>query len=377
LKIAQVAPLYESVPPKCYGGTERVVSYLTEELVRQGHDVTLFASGDSETQAELIAPCPRSLRLDPACKDQLAHHIIMLEQVIREAPRFDIIHFHIDYLHFPFSRQQEIPHVTTLHGRLDMPDLQPLYRTFERQPLVSISNAQRRPLPFVNWVGTVYHGLPLGLHTFREGPGEYLAFLGRISPEKGIEHAVAIALRLGMELRVAAKVDAADRDYYEEVIRPLFRKAGRLVQFLGEVGGADKDEFLGNAHALLFPIVWPEPFGLVMIEAMACGTPVIAFRAGSVPEVMDDGVTGFIVENEEQAAQAVGRVPELSRRRCRKVFEKRFSAARMARDYLRVYRKLITGAGAAGDGNGHVNGRRPRPAVKTGPDPDLLRPLPR
>jgi glycosyltransferase involved in cell wall biosynthesis len=375
LKIAQVAPLYESVPPKCYGGTERVVSYLTEELVRQGHEVTLFASGDSETQAELIAPCPRSLRLDPGCKDQLAHHIIMLDQVIREAPRFDVIHFHIDYLHFPFSNHRRFAHVTTLHGRLDMPDLHPLYRSFERQPLISISNAQRRPLAFANWVGTVYHGLPLGLHTFREGPGDYLAFLGRISPEKGIEHAVAIAQRLGMELRVAAKVDTADRDYYEQVIRPLFRKAGRFVQFLGEVGGSDKDEFLGNAYALLFPIVWPEPFGLVMIEAMACGTPVIAFRAGSVPEVMEDGVTGFIVDDEEQAARAVGRVPELSRRRCREVFEKSFSATRMARDYLKVYRKAVCRTSGADNGNGHANRRRR--AAPSGRDPDLLRPLPR
>jgi glycosyltransferase involved in cell wall biosynthesis len=341
LRIAQVAPLYESVPPQCYGGTERVVSWLTEELVCQGHQVTLFASGDSVTKAELIAPCPRSLRLDPGCKDHLAYHIILLEEVFREAARFDIIHFHIDYLHFPMSGRHRCPHVTTLHGRLDLPDLQPLHRTFDRQPLVSISDAQRRPLPSANWQATVYHGLPPDQLTFREGRGDYLAFLGRISPEKGIEHAVEIAQRVGMELRVAAKVDAADRVYYEQAIKPLFKKAGRLIHFLGEVGGREKDEFLGNAHALLFPIVWPEPFGLVMIEAMACGTPVIAFRTGSVPEVMKDGVTGFVVEDVEQAVRAVGRVPALSRRRCRDYFERRFTDTRMAHDYLAIYRKLL------------------------------------
>jgi glycosyltransferase involved in cell wall biosynthesis len=340
LKIAQVAPLYESVPPTCYGGTERVVSYLTEELVAQGHDVTLFASGGSVTRARLVAACPRSLRLDPNCVDQMVHHVLMLEQVCRRAAEFDVIHYHCDYLHFPLSRRCPTPHVTTLHGRLDLPDLQPLYRAFPDQPLISISDAQRRPLAFANWQGTVYHGLPLGLHTFREGTGRYLAFLGRISPEKRVDRAIEIALKVGLPLKIAAKVDAADRNYHEAQIRPLLRAAGPMVEFLGEVGGKDKDEFLGNAHALLFPIDWPEPFGLVMIEAMACGTPVIAWRCGSVPEVMDEGVTGFVVDSVAGAVRAVGRVGELSRRRCREVFERRFSAPRMTADYLALYRRL-------------------------------------
>ncbi len=359
MKIAQVAPLYESVPPQCYGGTERVVSYLTEELVRQGHEVTLFASGDSVTQAELVAACPRSLRLHDGCVDQLAHHVLMLEQVFRQAERFDVLHFHCDYLHFPLSRRAWVPHVTTLHGRLDLPDLQPLYREYAEQPLVSISDAQRGPLPWVNWQGTVYHGLPLDLHTFRDGPGQYLAFLGRISPEKRVDRAIEIAKAVGMPLKIAAKVDRADREYYEQQIKPMLRDAGSLVEFLGEVGGATKDEFLGNAHALLFPIDWPEPFGLVMIEALACGTPVIAFPKGSVPEVMTDGVTGFVVSSVEEAARAVGRVGELSRRRCREVFEERFSAPRMARDYLAIYRRLPDLAPQADDDGGSV---RVRPA---------------
>jgi glycosyltransferase involved in cell wall biosynthesis len=361
LKIAQVAPLYESVPPQCYGGTERVVSYLTEELVRQGHDVTLFASGDSVTGARLVAACPRSLRLDESCRDQLAHHIMMLEQVFQRAEEFDLIHFHCDYLHFPLSRRHGVPHVTTLHGRLDLPDLQPVYRLFADQPVISISDSQRGPLPGADWQGTVYHGLPPELHTFRERPGEYLAFLGRVSPEKRVDRAIEIARRAGLPLRIAAKVDPADRKYYEEEIRPLIEAAGPSVEFLGEVGGKAKDEFLGNAHALLFPIDWPEPFGLVMIEAMACGTPVIAYRHGSVPEVMDDGVTGFVVTDVEQAVEAVGRVGGLSRRRCREVFERRFSAERMARDYLEIYRTL---AEQAEDARAHTpragKGRRRR-----------------
>jgi glycosyltransferase involved in cell wall biosynthesis len=341
MKIAQVSPLYESVPPKGYGGTERVVSYLTEELVRLGHDVTLFASGDSVTRAKLVAPCERSLRLDDRCVDLLAPHILMLEQVFQRAAGFDMIHFHIDYLHYPFSRHHDCPRVTTLHGRLDVPALQPLYREFNDQPLISISNDQRRPLPGVQWVGTVYHGLPLDLHTLRRKPGKYLAFLGRISPEKRVDRAIQIALQTGLPLKVAAKVDGADRHYYESQIKPLLERAGPHVEFLGEVGGKAKDEFLGGAYALLFPIDWPEPFGLVMIEAMACGTPVIAFRNGSVPEVIDHGVTGFVVESVDEAVAAVGRVGELSRVRCRQVFEERFSVARMTRDYLTLYERLI------------------------------------
>jgi glycosyltransferase involved in cell wall biosynthesis len=341
VRIAQVAPLYESVPPKLYGGTERIVSYLTEELVRQGHDVTLFASGDSQTKAKLVSAYPNALRLDTSCIDQLTHHFLMLEEVYRRAGDFDLIHFHIDYLHFPLSRRLLDAHVTTLHGRLDIPDLQPLYREYAEMPVVSISNAQRTPLPWINWQATVYHGLPHhGLFTFRGRPGDYLAFIGRISPEKRVDRAIEIAQRAGMRLKIAAKVDRADRDYYRETIEPLIRRAGPRVEFLGELGGQAKDEFLGGAYALLFPIDWPEPFGLVMIEAMACGTPVIAWRCGSVPEVMQDGVTGFVVDNLDDAVRAVGRVAELSRARCRQVFEERFTAARMARDYLAVYRRL-------------------------------------
>jgi glycosyltransferase involved in cell wall biosynthesis len=341
MKIAQIAPLYESVPPKLYGGTERVVSYLTEELVRQGHQVTLFASGDSVTQAYLVAPCPRSLRLDKQCVDQLAHHVVLLEHVFQQASAFDLMHFHIDYLHFPLAVRQHIPTVTTLHGRLDLPDLISVYQMFPTMPVVSISDSQRAPLPWLPWLGTVYHGLPADLYTFRETPGTYLAFLGRISPEKGVDQAIAIAQRVGMPLKIAAKVDRADRAYFQEVVQPLLHNS--LVEYVGEVDEGNKNAFLGQAYALLFPIDWPEPFGLVMIEALACGTPVIAYARGSVPEVIEDGVTGWIVEGMEEAVQAVARVSALSRARCRQVFEERFSASRMARDYLRIYKKLLGG----------------------------------
>ncbi len=338
MRIAQVAPLHEAVPPKLYGGTERVVHYLTEELVRQGHQVTLFASQDSNTSAELVPCCARALRLDPNCRDRLAHHVLMLEKVAQRAKEFDIIHFHIDYLHFPLMRRLSVPHVTTLHGRLDIPDLFPLYQEFAEMPVVSISNAQRAPLPFVNWVATVYHGLPKDLFRFYARPGDYLAFLGRISPEKRPDRAIKIAEMVGMKLLIAAKVDEADRDYFEQVIRPLLKSP--WVEFIGEIGDQEKNEFLGKAYALLFPIDWPEPFGLVMIEAMACGTPVIAWRCGSVPEVIEDGISGFIVESLEEAARAVEKVGSLKRILCRKAFERRFSAERMARDYLRVYERL-------------------------------------
>jgi glycosyltransferase involved in cell wall biosynthesis len=341
MKIAQVAPLFESVPPQGYGGTERVVSYLTEELVRQGHQVTLFASGDSVTQARLVQACARSLRLDQACGDQLAHHMVLLEQVFRQARAFDLLHFHLDYVHFPLAVRQPIPTVTTLHGRLDLPDLVPLYQMFPSLPVVSISDAQRVPLPWVQWLGTVYHGLPEDLYTFRETPGTYLAFLGRISPEKGVEQAIAIAQHAGLPLKIAAKVDRADREYFQAVVQPLLKHS--LVEYVGEVGEDHKDAFLGQASALLFPIDWPEPFGLVMIEAMACGTPVIAYPRGSVPEVLEHGVTGWIVEGMEEAVQAVARVPALSRARCRQVFEEHFLASRMAHDYLRIYRRLLGG----------------------------------
>jgi glycosyltransferase involved in cell wall biosynthesis len=338
MNIAQIAPLYESVPPKLYGGTERVVSYLTEALVEDGHNVVLFASGDSVTSAELVAPLPQAVRLDPGCTDPTAFHMIMLDQVFRRAGEFDLIHFHIDYLHFPISIRQPLAHLTTLHGRLDLPHLVPVYRQFSRVPVVSISDSQRIPLPIANWQGTVYHGLPIGLHTATETPGSYLAFLGRISPEKRVDLAVEIAKRSGFRLRIAAKVDAVDREYFAQCIQPLLDHP--LIEFIGEIDEAEKTRFLGSARALLFPIDWPEPFGLAMIEAMACGTPVIAFRRGSVPEVVDEGLTGFIVNSVDEAVSAVGQVERLSRRRCREWFEKRFSATRMARDYVAIYRRL-------------------------------------
>jgi len=344
MRIAQVSPLFESVPPKYYGGTERVVSYLTEELVRQGHDVTLFASGDSETEARLVACCRRALRLDKTSIDHLAHHTVQLERVYQHRDAFDLIHFHTDYLHYPISRRESVPHLTTLHGRLDIPDLVPLYREFPEVPLVSISNSQREPLPRANWVGTVYHGLPEDLYTFREKPGSYLAFLGRVSPEKRVDRAIRIARRVGMQIKIAAKVDLVDKAYFDDVVAPLLEEPG--VEYVGEIGEAEKDDFLGNAWAFLFPIDWPEPFGLVMIESMACGTPVIAYPHGSVSEVMEDGVTGYVVNHVEDAVRAVERVDRLSRRRCREVFEERFSVSRMARDYATIYERVIQSGGA-------------------------------
>jgi glycosyltransferase involved in cell wall biosynthesis len=342
MRIAQVAPLYESVPPKLYGGTERVVSYLTEELVRQGHEVTLFASGDSLTEARLVPACRQSLRLDSRCIDPLAHHVLMVEQVLQEKENFDLIHFHIDYLHYPRSRNEEVPNLTTLHGRLDIPDLVPLYRQFRDMPVVSISESQREPLPWLNWQGTVYHGLPVENFNFQERPGQYLAFLGRTSPEKGLDHAIAIAQRAGIQLRIAAKVDRADQAYFDAMIKPLLKSPG--IEFVGEIGHAEKNEFLGGALALLSPIQWSEPFGLVMIEAMACGTPVIAYPRGSVPEIVKDGVSGLIVhniDNIQEAAKALEAVSMLSRARCRQYFERHFSATRMAKDYLVVYERLL------------------------------------
>jgi glycosyltransferase involved in cell wall biosynthesis len=339
MRIAQVAPLYESVPPALYGGTERVVSYLTEELVKQGHQVTLFASGDSVTQARLIPASDSALRLNEGVSDPLAHHFVLLEEVFARASDFDIIHFHIDYLHFPFSQRQTTPHVTTLHGRLDLPDLIPLHKKFNEMPVVSISDAQRLPLPWANWQGTVYHGLPMDLYQPRSEPGDYLVFLGRISVEKRFDRAVKIAKGAGMRLKCAAKIDESDRQYFEETIKPL---DDRVVESVGEVGDADKQELLANAYALLFPIDWPEPFGLVLIEAMACGTPVIAYRCGSVPEIVDDGVTGFIVDDLDAAIAAVPKIRDLDRNLCRRRFEERFSATRMAQAYLAIYQRLIS-----------------------------------
>ena len=331
--------MYESVPPKLYGGTERVVSSLTDELVAQGHDVTLYASGDSVTSARLIAMCPESLRLAPESKDHIAHHILMLDQVFNDKSDYDIIHFHIDYLHYLLSRRYGLTHVTTLHGRLDIPDLQPLYKNFYDMPVVSISNAQRAPLPLVNWQGTVYHGLPLNEFVPQLEEGKYLAFLGRISPEKGVDQAIEIAKRVGMRLKIAAKVDRADQEFFDALIKPLLNHP--LVEFIGEIGDPQKNDFLANAYALLFPINWPEPFGLVMIEAMGCGTPVIAYPRGSVAEVMEDGITGFIVPDIKAAVKALANVPQLDRLAIRERFEQRFSARRMAQDYVAIYEQLI------------------------------------
>ncbi len=342
MRIAQVAPLSESVPPKLYGGTERVVSFLTDQLVALGHDVTLFASADSSTAATLAPMWPEALRLQGTCRDPLAPHLLMLEKVIRRASDFDIIHFHISQLHFPAMRRlPHVAHVTTLHGRLDIEELRPLYDEFSDVPVVSISDAQRLPLPEAGWVATIHHGLPSNLFTFHPAPGNYLAFLGRISPEKGVDRAIAIATAAGERLRIAAKVDAADREYFDRDIRPLLDNP--LVEFIGEIPDSEKNSFLGGAKALLFPIDWPEPFGLVMIEAMACGLPVIAFPGGSVREIIDDGMTGFVVDNVEDAADAVRRIDQFDRRQCRKTFEQRFTARRMASQYVDTYHRLIAG----------------------------------
>jgi glycosyltransferase involved in cell wall biosynthesis len=345
MRIAQVAPLFESVPPKLYGGTERVVSYLTEELVRLGHDVTLFASGDSETAARLVPACDRALWRDSNCRETLPHHVRLMELVFREARKFDVIHFHGDYLHFPLLRRQTTPGVTTLHGRVSPHDLQSLFDEYGETPLVSISDNQRRPLPGANWQATVYHGLPRDLHTFRQRGGDYLLFIGRISPEKRLDRAIEIARQTGRQLKVAAKIDDEDRAYYQSSIEPLLRESQSFVEFVGEVGGKDKDELIGNAYALLFPIDWPEPFGLVMIESLACGTPVIAWNNGSVPEVLADGETGFVVDTIDEAVKAVPQVASLSRHACRRAFEQRFDATRMARNYVDVYSRLIRKAG--------------------------------
>jgi len=343
LRIAQIAPLFEAVPPKLYGGTERVVSNLTEELVAMGHDVTLFASGDSVTAAKLDAPWPRALRLDPDVRDWVATYNLMVEYVRRRAHEFDVLHFHIDYFPNSVFSRQDTPFVTTLHGRLDLPEFAAVYRYFPDVPLISISNSQRKPLPDLGWADTIYHGLPANLLTPQPPQPDqdsYLAFLGRISPEKGIERAIRIAEACGMKLKVAAKVDNADKKYYEAEVKPLLATAN--VEFIGEINDAQKPAFLSGAKALLTPIDWPEPFGLVMIEAMACGCPAIAFRRGSVPEVMDDGISGFVVDSVEEAIAAVGRLGELDRATVRRQFEKRFTARRMAEDYVRVYERLIS-----------------------------------
>jgi glycosyltransferase involved in cell wall biosynthesis len=338
LRIAQVAPLSESVPPKLYGGTERVVATLCDELVRQGHDVTLFASGDSKTDARLVAACRSALRLNRS-PDPLAVHLHMIEKVAQRAAEFDILHFHVAPLHFSMARRLRTPHVTTLHGRLDLAPIAPLYSEFDELPLVSVSDAQRCPLPNQNWLATIYHGLPSRELAFRAEPGSYFAFLGRIAREKRPDRAIAIAKACGCRLRIAAKVDPADVDYFERDIEPLLHDP--LVEFVGEIDESQKGEFLRHARALLFPIDWPEPFGLVMIEALACGTPVVAFRGGSVGEIIEHGVTGFVVDDMDQAITAARQVDALDRRACRRAFDERFSATRMADDYLKVYTHLV------------------------------------
>ncbi|MGN6653012.1 glycosyltransferase family 4 protein [Trinickia sp.] len=345
MRIAQIAPLYEAVPPKFYGGTERVVSYLTEALVELGHDVTLFASGDSITSATLEAAWPRALRLDPTIRDPLAPHMLLLEKVRRAAAEFDVLHFHLDYLPFSLFADANTPSVTTLHGRLDLPELQPVFDTFGAANVVSISQSQRAPLPQAGWRDTVYHGLPERLLVPQPHcEPEYLAFLGRICPEKRVDTAIKIAAMSGMPLKIAAKIDKVDRDYFKQEIEPLLSQAH--VEFVGEIDEARKPEFLSRAKALLFPIDWCEPFGLVMIEAMACGTPVIAFNRGSVPEVIDHAVTGYIVEDVQGAVAALQRLDELSRDEIRAQFERRFTAQTMARNYIKCYEGLLEqGAG--------------------------------
>lgn len=338
MRIAQIAPLFESVPPKGYGGTERVVHYLTEELVRRGHEVVLYASGDSKTRGELVACAPQALRLDRSFTAQGARSALQLERVARDADRFDVLHFHTEYMHLPLVRRLAPPHLTTLHWRLDQPDLAGLHAEFPESPVVSISDAQRRPLPGLNWLGTVHHGLPTRLLRFCPGPGGCLAFLGRMSPEKRPDRAIRIAQKAGWPLMIAAKVDPLEADYFDRRVRPLL--SSRDVTFVGEIGEAEKNSFLGSAAALLFPIDWPEPFGLAIIEAMACGTPVIAFRHGSAPELIDDGVTGYLVDTEEQAISAVKQLHRLDRRAVRAAFESRFSASRMAQRYLSLYHQL-------------------------------------
>jgi glycosyltransferase involved in cell wall biosynthesis len=366
MRIAQVAPLQEAVPPRFYGGTERVVSYLTEHLVELGHDVTLFASGDSDTSARLIPICRQGLRLDPGCQNPVPYEILALEAVLGQADDFDIIHFHEERLHLPWSRRIRCATVTTMHGRLDLRELVPLYREYADIPLVSISDAQRSPLPWANWRATVYHGLPDDLYRCHSEPGGYLAFLGRICPEKGVDRAIAIARRAGVELKIGAKVDPADEEYFETEIRHLL--SDPLVDFIGEIGDGDKEAFLGGALALLMPIGWPEPFGLVVIEAMACGTPVIAFPFGSMPELIEPGANGFLVENEDQAAAAVHAAARLDRKLCRRVFDERFTAARMASDYIGVYAQLADEA-APLDGRTLLDATSlPRPAAAPGRD---------
>jgi glycosyltransferase involved in cell wall biosynthesis len=351
MRIAQISPLYESVPPKLYGGTERVVGYLTEELVDLGHEVTLFASGESRTKSQLVAVTETGLRLHtPPVRDPIMHHVRLLEMVFAQASKYDILHFHLDYLHLPFAKRSSGISVTTMHGRLDLPDLASLFLRYLEMPFVSISDAQRAPLSWLNWCATVHHGIPEEQYSFHENPGSYLAFLGRTAPEKRLDRAIEIATGSGIPLKVAAKVDPADEEYFASKIKPLLRNP--LVEFVGEIGESEKNDFLGNALALLFPIDWPEPFGLVMIESLATGTPVIAYPHGSVPEIIENGTTGFLVESIKEAVRAVARLQSLDRRQCRESFERRFTARRMARDYVALYQRLCSGR--EGDDRGEL-----------------------
>jgi glycosyltransferase involved in cell wall biosynthesis len=339
MKIAQISPLWESVPPRLYGGTERIVSYITEELVRQGHDVTLFASADSTTSARLDPPCPHALRLFDGPVNRDAPFMMMMEHALgKAAAQFDIIHSHLDFLSFPLSRRCPTPVITTLHGRLDLPEIIPVFNEFRELPVVSISDAQRIPLPQANWEATVHHGLPRNLYSFQPRPGSYLAFLGRISPEKCPDQAIEVAKQTGMPLRIAAKVDPVDRAYFETKIERLLEHP--LVEYVGEISDAEKSDFLGDAAALVCPYDWPEPFGLVLIEALACGTPVLAYRRGSIPEILDHGVTGFICDNLNDMVAAVAHLPLISRQKCREVFEARFTVEQMVKNYLAVYERL-------------------------------------
>lgn len=339
LRIAQVAPLYESVPPKMYGGTERIVSFLTEALISMGQDVTLYATGDSITDARLVPVIPAALRLDPNKVDQIAPHITMVQMVQNDLREYDIVHYHIDYLHFPASHCSKKAHLTTLHGSLGIPELQSLYNMYREPPVVSISHSQRTPLPQANWVGTVYHGLPETLFQPVYSVGKYLAFLGRVSPEKGLDDAIRISKAVGIPLKIAAKVDAADREYFEKVISPML--SDPLIEFIGEVNEHEKQNFIGDAMALLFPIKWFEPFGLVMIESLACATPVVAYGRGSVSEILNDGVDSFVVNNVEEAIAAVRNLNSIDRHSCRSTFDRRFTARHMAENYLQVYREVI------------------------------------
>ena len=359
MKIGQVAPLMESVPPRLYGGTERIVPYLTEELVRMGHEVTLFASGDSITSAQLVGCVPTAIRLDANIHDPIPYYMLMLDRVRDAAEKFDILHFHIDQFHFPLFKSMAGRTVTTLHGRQDLPDIKPLYLGFPKMPLISISNAQREPVPKANFVATVHHGIPSDLYAPNFDPrGGYVAFLGRISPEKRPDRAIRIAQTLGIPLKIAAKIDRADEAYFREQIEPMLQGPG--VEFIGEINERAKASFLSSARALLFPVDWPEPFGIVMIEAMACGTPVLAFRCGSVPEIVDNGVTGQIVDTEEEAIRQLPQVLSLDRRAVRRRFEQRFSATRMAKDYIQIYRSLM---------------KRPLPLPDGDPDLSVVRPI--